>query len=378
MQSVRSKEKPLRCQLGNVRNKTGRDDFLPLIIITFPLEGKVKKFQKQLLSSVAILPLTMGIIAGAAAILAQNSLAIQSAYAASCNPCAAKKPCNPCNPCSGGAATECYVPRMKKAAACNPCAAKKPANPCNPCAAKKPCNPCNPCAAKKPANPCNPCAAKKPCNPCAAKKPCNPCNPCAAKKAANPCNPCAAKNPCAANPCNPCNPCAASAPDVELSAAEMKSLYDCLKPGLTKAYKSNGHWAANKWANWERFSKVGYRSDTHGGRFVQNYSNKIGAKAYGKYDATKKMPVGSTLAKPSFTVGADGRAAMGPLFIMEKMTRGWNKATSDWRYAMIMPGGKLFGMTKGKNSAGMKFCQDCHEGAEDNDLMFFMPEEYRR
>ena len=293
-----------------------------------------------------------------------------------CNPCAAKKACNPCNPCAAGgggaAATSCYVPRMKKAAACNPCAAKKACNPCNPCAAKKACNPCNPCAAKKACNPCNPCAAKKacnPCNPCAAKKACNPCNPCAAKKACNPCNPCAAKNPC--------NPCAA-APDVELSAAEMGALYDCLKPKMQKAYNSNGHWAARKWGGWKRFSKTGYRSDTHGGRFVQNYANKIGAKAYGRYDKTKKMPVGSTLAKPSFTVGGNGQATMGPLFIMEKMTKGWNKATSDWRYAMIMPGGNLFGITKGKNSGGLKFCATCHSGAEDNDFMFFLPDEYRK
>ena len=158
----------------------------------------------------------------------------------------------------------------------------------------------------------------------------------------------------------------------------MAALYDCLKPKLVKAYRSTGHWSANKWGKWNRFSKTAYRSDTHGGRFVQNYSNKIGAKAYGQYDKTTKMPVGSTLAKPSFTVGGSGHATMGPLFIMEKMTSGWNKATGDWRYAMIMPGGNLFGITKGKNSGGLKFCHDCHEGGEDNDFMLFLPEEHRK
>ncbi len=63
---------------------------------------------------------------------------------------------------------------------------------------------------------------------------------------------------------------------------------------------------------------------------------------------------------------------------MEKMTKGWNKATGDWRYAMIMPGGNLFGITKGKNSGGLKFCHDCHEGGEDNDFMLFLPEEFRK
>ena len=90
------------------------------------------------------------------------------------------------------------------------------------------------------------------------------------------------------------------------------------------------------------------------------------------------MPVGSTIAKPTFTVDKNMMAKPGPLFIMEKMTKGWNKATSDWRYAMIMPGGKLFGITGGMNSGGMKFCHDCHESGEDNDFMMFLPEDARK
>ena len=47
---------------------------------------------------------------------------------------AAARPCNPCNPCAasaGGAATGCYVPRLKTVSAGNPCAAAKACNPCN-------------------------------------------------------------------------------------------------------------------------------------------------------------------------------------------------------------------------------------------------------
>ena len=141
---------------------------------------------------------------------------------------------------------------------------------------------------------------------------------------------------------------------------------------------SDGHWASKKWANWEQFSKVAYRADTHGGRFAHNYANKIAAKTYGMYDKLTKMPVGSTIAKPTFTVDKNMMAKPGPLFIMEKMTKGWNKATGDWRYAMVMPGGKLFGITGGMNSGGMKFCHDCHESGEDNDFMLFLPEEARK
>ena len=90
------------------------------------------------------------------------------------------------------------------------------------------------------------------------------------------------------------------------------------------------------------------------------------------------MKRGSTLLKPSFTIQANGKAALGPLFIMEKMKKNFNKETANWRYAMVMPGGALFGVTKGKNSAGLKFCHDCHTSGEENDYMLFQPEEVRK
>ncbi len=125
-------------------------------------------------------------------------------------------------------------------------------------------------------------------------------------------------------------------------------------------------------------SKHGYVSGTHGGRYVENFVNRKGLRDYKKYDDLKKMTRGGTVVKPSFTIGGDGKAVLGPLFVMEKMRGGFNKATGDWRYAMVMPGGKLFGLTGGKNAAGLKFCHDCHVGAEDNDYLLFLPEEVRK
>lgn len=271
---------------------------------------------------------------------------------------------------------------MSACAPCNPCAAK---NPCNPCAAI---NPCNPCAA---ANPCNPCAAANPCNPCAAN-PCtanaasncviprltksgaNPCNPCTP---ANPCNPCAAANPC--SPCaaaNPCNPCAAGTA-VELTDAEAATAYDCLREAMRAAYGKSGNATATSYADWRRYSRVAYQSATHGGRYVQNYANAT-ARAYGVFEKAGVMPVGSVLAKDSFLVDGNGKATMGPLFTMEKMPAGFSASSGDWKYTMIMPNGSVFGITNGKNSAGMQFCVECHAAvAEEQDHMMFLPDEYR-
>jgi hypothetical protein len=166
---------------------------------------------------------------------------------------------------------------------------------------------------------------------------------------------------------------------VELTAAELKAVYDCLKPELIQAYGEAGILAAKRWGKWTQFSSVSYRSDTHGGRFVNNAANRIAKDTYAQYENVKRMPIGSMLAKDSFVVNANGTVAPGPLFTMEKMTVGFNEATADWRYAMVMPNGTLFGITGGQNAAGLKFCHDCHQAAgEDNDMMLFMPEEYRK
>lgn len=247
----------------------------------------------------------------------------------------------------------------------------------------------NPCGAKRA---CNPCAAKNPCNPCAAANPCSPCGAGGVKSSSR-CviprlqraalgNPCAAKNRSAGkkgcNPCaaaNPCNPRAA-APEIALSAAEARKAYDCIQPEMRAVYAKSGLAIATAYPKWKRFSKVAYQSSTHGGRFVQNYAN---SDRYGRYEKAGRMQPGAYLVKDSFTVTKDGKVGVGPLFVMRKMKAGWNAASGDWKYAMVMPDGAFFGETKGKNAANMRFCIGCHIGVKDEqDSMFFLPEEYRR
>ena len=146
---------------------------------------------------------------------------------------------------------------------------------------------------------------------------------------------------------------------------------------MATLYKGGGHWAVNKWEGFDNVTTHAYPSGTHGNRFVLNYVNEIGAGAYGKYEDIGSAPTGTTVAKPSFTVSSAGQAAIGPLFIMEKMVNGFNAQTANWRYAMIMPGGATAGMTKGPNGGAVAFCHECHQGAEDADYLFFLPEDVR-
>ncbi len=184
-----------------------------------------------------------------------------------------------------------------------------------------------------------------------------------------PCNPCAAGNPC--------GPCGAAAP-VELTKAEAVAVYNCLFAEMQAGYAKAGNRFASQFVNWRVYNDRPYTSGTHGGRFVNNYANSIARSTYRQYEKADKMPVGGVLAKDSFAVTPQGRAAAGPFFLMEKMKPGFHKASGDWRYTLIMPDGAVIGATKGKGHANVKFCHECHIAvAEDQDSMMFLPEEIR-
>ena len=252
---------------------------------------------------------------------------------------------------AGHAQQDCGPACAPAAASCNPCA---PAG-CNPCAAAG----CNPCA---PAS-CNPCAAAG-CNPCAPAA----CNPCAAAG----CNPCAgsAVTDCVV-PRVACNPCAAAD---GLTAGEAAAAYDCARADIVAAYSRSGVAEAAEYTEWSNAAAAPYPSATHGERYVNNYYNAA-ASAYSAYEDAGPMPAGSAIVKDSFSVGADGGVAVGPMFMMIKREAGFDAAALDWEYRMVMPDGSVVG---GAGAAAVRFCADCHNAAAENDALWFLPAEFRK
>ena len=163
----------------------------------------------------------------------------------------------------------------------------------------------------------------------------------------------------------------------ELTAGEARKAYDCLVKDLVAGYGKSGLTVAGHYKDWKNYSSQPYVSDTHGGRYVNNYGNTT-AGNYGKYEAAGRMPVGAILAKDSFDAKANGKLAAGPLFLMEKMPAGFKKVSGNWRYTMVLPNGQVFGTTNGAGSAKMDFCYECHMAvAEEQDSLMFLPDEYR-
>ena len=161
-----------------------------------------------------------------------------------------------------------------------------------------------------------------------------------------------------------------------LGKEEANQVYRGLKDLLAKSYGESGDPVAEDYQNWQIYNDAPYRSSTHGQRYVNNFANDI-AKAYSKYEKAGKLPPGSIVVKDSFSVTEDGDMRPGPFFIMRKMERGFNYVSGDWQYSMIMPGGEIFGVTKGVNSERVEYCIGCHLAQEANDHLYFLPKDYR-
>jgi hypothetical protein len=189
-------------------------------------------------------------------------------------------------------------------------------------------------------------------------------------------NPCAPK---AANPLNPCSPGHIKAADAVhgLNPKAAKKAYDGLRKDLVAAFALTDDPDAQKYQTWKRYNSAPYESTQHGDRYLNNYANKK-AQAYVMYENSGVMPIGSVLAKDSFTVLKGGEVYPGPLFLMEKMPKGFKPVFGDWKYVMYLPDGSFIGETNGDGDENVEYCGACHAGVgATQDHMFFLPKPYR-
>ena len=162
----------------------------------------------------------------------------------------------------------------------------------------------------------------------------------------------------------------------KLAPEEAESIYQGLIDDLIAGYAAAEHPAARDYRNWPRYNTAPYLSVTHGNVYINNYANET-AEAYGRFEESGRLPVGAVVAKDSFIAERSGEIRPGPLFLMEKMGKGFNYVSGDWRYIMIMPDGVLFGETYGEDAERVEYCIGCHLAVEDQDYLFFVPSPFR-
>ncbi|MFQ6024503.1 MAG: cytochrome P460 family protein, partial [Acidiferrobacterales bacterium] len=162
----------------------------------------------------------------------------------------------------------------------------------------------------------------------------------------------------------------------DLMPKEAVEFYSIIADALKAGYQRSGHAVAEAYQGWKRYNTAPYLSLSHGNHYLNNYANPT-AKAYGAFEDAGTMPVGSIIAKDSFSVTVSRGIVLGPLFIAEKMPPGFNHVTGDWKYTEILPDGTLLGETNGEGSERVKYCIACHLAVEKQDHLYFVPREYR-
>lgn len=161
-----------------------------------------------------------------------------------------------------------------------------------------------------------------------------------------------------------------------LDPVEAEEIYQDLVDQLAAGYATSDRPTAQDYRAWRRYNTAPYLSATHGNLYINNYVNEAG-RAYGRFEDAGTLPVGAVIAKDSFIVERSGEISPGPLFVMEKMPKGFNYVSGDWRYIQINPDGEFFGETRGEGDERVAFCIGCHLAVEQQDHLFFIPGPYR-
>lgn len=156
--------------------------------------------------------------------------------------------------------------------------------------------------------------------------------------------------------------CDPGKPGYDLTGEEAAQVYDCLAEALHDGYTTGAkRWIpADKIAEyrgWTQASSFPAAPGFHDSRFLMTWVNETGAEEYMRYAEDPVIPVGTWIAKESFTVTDDGNAQSGPLFLMEKVAEGTSPETDDWFYMAVAANGTPMGVNV------ISACSDCHQGA---------------
>lgn len=163
----------------------------------------------------------------------------------------------------------------------------------------------------------------------------------------------------------------------KLSAQKASEIYALVRQALQGGYARSGNAIAGGYQGWRRMNTAPYLSATHGNHYLNNYVNEVGATAYGRFEKAGKLPVGTVIAKDSFSMTRGGEILLGGLFVMEKMPGGFSYVTDDWKYTLIQADGTLFGETNGRGSDRVEYCIACHLAKKHQDHLWFLPKPYR-
>ena len=157
--------------------------------------------------------------------------------------------------------------------------------------------------------------------------------------------------------------CKAPGPASDMTAEQMDTLYECLRPIFVESYAKKKKEIGVAYSSWKGVSTRPAAPGVHSGQHLMTYVNDIGFDQYIQYNADNtEMPIGTIIAKESFTIKDSGKIKYGPLLIMTKV--GDEKAdTGGWDYTGLKPNGKTLKVDK------KGFCHACHQAYAAQDSL---------
>lgn len=150
----------------------------------------------------------------------------------------------------------------------------------------------------------------------------------------------------------------------DMDDAEVAALYACVEADLAAAYSKNGDEIGSVYRDWQPAATGPAAPGPHGNRFLNTFANETAFALYTEYGYGDDfvMPVGSILAKESYTLRDNGEPRLGPLFIMTKVEAGEADEFGNWVYSGVQPNGNPMRVSQ-------SFCHDCHVAFQDQDSL---------
>ncbi len=150
----------------------------------------------------------------------------------------------------------------------------------------------------------------------------------------------------------------------DFTQEQIDALYECVADELLENYQSGDNEVAAVYREWGHAQTGPAAPGLHGGRFLNTFVNEVGYEAYIQYeedDESFEMPVGTVIAKESYTL-RDNAPRRGPLFIMTRGTTEEFPDTDGWFYSAVQPNGNPMNISQ-------SFCHDCHGGYSFSDSL---------
>jgi hypothetical protein len=158
--------------------------------------------------------------------------------------------------------------------------------------------------------------------------------------------------------------------DYIISRKDVVAAYKCISEEMLNTYKKMGFRVALNFRNWLKVNEVSFYAPANDFGWGNIFVNKI-AEKYKINKYISDFEKGSIIVKESFVFDINGYISVGPLFYMEKMEKGFNIESNDWKFVEVNYDGTLIETNRLDPKATQR-CIKCHGKRKNTDFVYFI------